>query len=57
MIADKQIKELQGKVADVEKLILGGKLDLVAYKERCAQRNAYLEAIDTMRSIASEEED
>ena len=57
MIADKQIKELADRVKDLEGQILTGSLQHDDYKAKCAERKAYVKAMELMKTISGDEED
>ena len=57
MLADKQIKDIGFKIADLEKMILSGTLEPEKYKAKCAERRAYLDAIEIIKTISGDEED
>ena len=57
MIADKQVKDIGYKIADLEKIILSGTLESDKYKAKCAERKAYLDAIEIIKTISGDEED
>ena len=57
MIAERQIREMQNLVKDLETRILNGTLSLEEYKAKCAERKAYLRAIEIVKTVSVEEEE